>query len=82
MCTAYEVTYKSDKNLSMTCWITNKPLAFHHDIVPFMTMYSADKIGFKKSKKPWRFRNEFKKWNRNSSIYRYKYSTQQQIGFI
>ena len=50
VCNAYEVTYKSDPNISMTCWITTKPLSFNHHVVPFMTMYSADHFGFKNLK--------------------------------
>lgn len=50
LCNAYEVTYKSDASLSMTCWITTKPLSFNHQVVPFMTMYSADHFGFKNLK--------------------------------
>ena len=50
VCNAYEVTYKSDSSLSMTCWITTKPLSFNHHVVPFMTMYSADHFGFKNLK--------------------------------
>lgn len=50
LCNAYEVTYKSDASLSMTCWITTKPLSFNHHVVPFMTMYSADHFGFKNLK--------------------------------
>lgn len=50
LCNAYEVTYKSEESLTMTCWITTKPLSFYHDVVPFMTMYSADNIGFKNLK--------------------------------
>lgn len=50
LCNAYEISYKSDPNITMTCWITLKPLTFNHHIVPFMTMYSADNIGFKNFK--------------------------------
>jgi|GEM_PF-2085968 hypothetical protein len=50
LCNAYEITYKEDASLTMTCWITTNPLSFNHHVVPFMTMYSADNIGFKNLK--------------------------------
>ncbi len=47
LCNAYQITMKDEEgNMTMTWWITTKPLAFHHDIVPFFTMFMADKVGF------------------------------------
>lgn len=50
LCTAYEITFKEEPSLSMTCWITTKPLSFNHDVVPFATMFSADHFGLKNLK--------------------------------
>lgn len=46
-CTAYKVTLQdAEGKVNLTYWITEKPLAFNHDILPFTTMFMADKAGF------------------------------------
>lgn len=47
LCNAYQITAKDEKgSMTMTWWITAKPLLFNHDVVPFATMFMADKVGF------------------------------------
>lgn len=47
LCNAYQITAQDEKGrMTMTWWITVKPLPFYHDVMPFTTMFMADKVGF------------------------------------
>lgn len=47
LCNAYQITAQDEKgSMTMTWWITVKPLPFYHDVMPFTTMFMADKVGF------------------------------------
>lgn len=45
LCKAYEVIFKELDAPKMTLWITVKPMLLQHDILPFTTMFTADKFG-------------------------------------
>jgi len=45
LCKAYEVTFKETDAPKMTLWITTKPMLLQHDVLPFTTMFTADKFG-------------------------------------
>lgn len=47
LCNAYQITAQDEKgSMTMTWWVTAKPLLFYHDVMPFTTMFMADKVGF------------------------------------
>ncbi|MGV7106637.1 hypothetical protein [Flavobacterium sp. U410] len=47
LCNAYQITAQDEKGrMTMTWWITVKPLPFYHNVMPFTTMFMADKVGF------------------------------------
>lgn len=45
LCNAYDVIFKELDAPKMTLWITTKPMLLQHDVVPFLTMFTADKFG-------------------------------------
>ncbi|VXB34296.1 conserved exported hypothetical protein [Flavobacterium sp. 9AF] len=50
-CSAYEVVLSNENQFnSIICWVTTKPMLFQHDILPFTTMFMADKMGFQNLK--------------------------------
>lgn len=45
LCKAYQVIYKEPDAPKMILWITTKPMQLQHDVLPFTTMFMADKFG-------------------------------------